>query len=59
MRIRKRESKFVTLAVADRLLSTIGQTQAFHDGRITVIPNPGWSNEKYQTWLEAENRSCE
>lgn len=56
--IRNGERKFVTLAIADRLLTAIDQNQAFHDGRIKIVPNPMWTTERYQAWLAEEGRGC-
>lgn len=57
--VRNKERQHVTLTTADRILTTIDQTHAFHDGRVTVIPNPWLSNETYLRKLAEEGRVCD
>lgn len=57
--IRSGESKHVTLTVADRLLTFMDDApNCYRDGRVTIIPNPRWSNEKYQAYLAETGRQC-
>jgi hypothetical protein len=44
--------KYIGYARADRILSAIGETHALYDGRVHVIPNPNWSQEKWISWKE-------
>lgn len=57
-RIRRREARFTSLRIADALLTAIDQVQAFHDGRVTVVPNPQWSVERWMRWQREEGRGC-
>lgn len=57
-RIRTNESKFTSLTIADALLTAIDQVQAFHDGRVTIVPNPGLTIESYHQRMAHEGRSC-
>jgi hypothetical protein len=49
-RITSLETKFTTLFVADSVLTAIEETSAFYDGRVQVIPNPGWTQERWLEW---------
>jgi len=47
-----RKQKYIGYNRADRILSAIGETHALYDGRVHVIPNPNWSQEKWISWKE-------
>jgi len=49
-RILHLESKHTSFWLADSLCTIIEEMAAFHDGRITVIPNPNWSQEHWLEW---------
>jgi hypothetical protein len=46
--------KYIGYNRADRILSAIGQTHALFDGRVHVIPNPNWSQERWLAWKEEQ-----
>lgn len=55
-RIKRRESRHTTLAVADAVLTAMGfQISMFED--LTPVPNPRWSREKWEAW-RAEHGGC-
>lgn len=49
-----RKQKLVSYERAERLLIALGQEHAFHDGRVHVIPNPLWSQERWLAWKEEQ-----
>lgn len=49
-RVVTRESMHTDLSVADGLLTAIEESGALTDGRITVMPNPRWSKERWIKW---------
>lgn len=49
-----RNQKLVSYERAERLLIALGQEHAFHDGRVHVIPNPTWSQERWLAWKEEQ-----
>ena len=44
------EAKHTNLRIADEVLTAIEETGALQDGRIEVMPNPGWTQEKWLAW---------
>ena len=56
-RIMDVEYKHTTLDIADRLVTAMQIPQAMHDGRLTVVPNPTWSQEHWQAW-HGERGGC-
>jgi hypothetical protein len=49
-----RRQSLISFERADRILSAIGQEHAFQDGRVHVIPNPTWSQERWLAWKEEQ-----
>jgi hypothetical protein len=49
-RVLTRETKHTELRIADGLLTAIEESGALTDGRITVMPNPRWSQERWIKW---------
>jgi hypothetical protein len=49
-RILSGESKVTNLRIADEILTAIDEISAFHDGRVPIMPNPGWSTERWLAW---------
>jgi hypothetical protein len=56
LRITRVESTFTSLSVVDKLLQAMNLTHYMHNGRITVVPNPRWSLQKYVKYMEG--RGC-
>ena len=50
------ESTFTSLRVADAILTAIRENGALTDGRVNVVPNPGWSLERWTEWMSS--RGC-
>jgi hypothetical protein len=56
-RILRCESATTNYELADEILQFIERPDAIHTGEIRVIPNPRWSNERWQAWSR-ENGAC-
>jgi hypothetical protein len=50
-----RETKYTNLHMADKILTALELTR-FLGVEIHIIPNPGWSQERWQAW--AAERGC-
>ena len=53
-RILKRETRVTTLQLVDSILTAIEEVAALTDGRLTVIPNPYWTQERWLKWKEEQ-----
>lgn len=51
------EFPMVPLTQADALLTAIGRPEALYNGEVRVIPNPGWTNERWIEYMR-ENGAC-
>jgi hypothetical protein len=58
--IRTGKQKMVTLEIADKLLTAMDLApNCYRDGTVPIVPNPQWTPERYQAWLEEQGRVCE
>jgi hypothetical protein len=56
-RIISNESQYTSLTIADELVRAMDLPHYWHNGRLTIVPNPRWTQEKYIAYIE-ERGSC-
>ncbi len=51
LRVKNRQTKYTSLHVADAILSALERPELLHNGTVRVIPNPRWTKEKWEFYL--------
>jgi hypothetical protein len=58
-RVRRLETKWTNLHIADALLTAIERPELMSDGTVNVVPNPRMSLERWIEYLAETGATCE